>query len=211
MDRSAYDRYWGLDQKHFWRVGRRNFILELIEKHAPPERPDEQLGLDVRIGSLPNEIPVDGPFDVITLLDVIEHVEDDLAALETVRRLLRPGGLLVITVPALMLLWSDFDVANHHYRRYEKDTLVSVIRRSGFVLERVSYFVSLLFPLIAMQRLASRLKPSNPKPEYDVSVPPEPLNRALLGAMTVERALLRKVDMPIGSSLVAICRSPGPS
>jgi len=243
MDRSAYERWWQLE-KHFWRVGRRHILLELIEKHAPAARsgerrrlldiggacsilsqelsrfgdvtmvePDEptamfakeKFGLDVRVGQLPDKMPVEGPFDVITLFDVIEHIEDDNAALGAVRDLLRPGGLLVVTVPALMLLWSDFDVANHHFRRYEKAGLRAVIERSGFEIERLSYFSSLLFPLVAVERGLQRLRGVKPTAEYDVKVPPAPINQAMLGVMEVERVLLRKVDMPIGSSLLAIC------
>lgn len=242
MDRSVYERFWELEQAHFWRVGRRRFLLELIEQHVPPAaqtrrlldvggacsilsqelarfgevtmvEPDEptaafakeQFGLDVRVGRLPDQLPVEGLFDVITLFDVIEHVDDDLAALRAVRELLRPGGLLVVTVPALMMLWSDHDVANHHFRRYEKQQLSSVLERAGFSIERLTYFTSLLFPLVALQRLAGRLRPSKEKPEYDVKVPSAPVNQALLGAMTVERNLMRRFDMPIGSSLVAVC------
>ena len=88
--------------------------LTIVE---PDERrrclPREQLGLDVRIGSA-GEMPVEGPFDAITMFDVIEHIEDDLAALRAARRCSAPAGMLLLTVPALMLLWSDHDVCNHH-------------------------------------------------------------------------------------------------
>jgi SAM-dependent methyltransferase len=242
MDRSAYERWWELE-KHFWRIGRRHILLELIEKHAPrgtnggrrvldiggacsilsqelarfgevtmvePDAPTamfakEKFGLDVRVGHLPNEMPVDGQFDIITLFDVIEHIEDDYAALSAVRELLRPGGLLVLTVPALMLLWSDFDVANHHFRRYEKAGFRAVVERSGFSIERLSYFSSLLFPLVAVERVAQRVRGVKAVAEYEVKVPPRPLNETLLAVMEVERVLLRKMDMPIGSSLFAIC------
>jgi SAM-dependent methyltransferase len=243
MDRSAYTRFWELEQAHFWRVSKRRLLLELIDRHAPPlgERPrrlldvggacsilsqelarfgnvtivepdeptaafaKEQFGLDVRVGQLPDQLPVDGLFDVITLFDVIEHVEDDLAGLRAVRELLRPGGLLVVTVPALMLLWSDHDVANHHFRRYDKRQLSALIERAGFSVDRLTYFTSLLFPFVALQRLAGRLRRPKENPEYDVKTPRAPVNQALRGVMSIERSLLRRIDMPIGSSLVAIC------
>src|SRR4051794_5594519 len=154
MDRTAYDRYFALEKKHFWRIARRELVLELVDKHKPagdalrlldiggactlvsrelqrfgqvtviePDAPTAEfarteLGLDVRVGSLPDAIPVDGLFDVITLLDVIEHIDDDKEALTAVKALLRPSGLLLITVPAVPLLWSDHDVSVHHRRRY---------------------------------------------------------------------------------------------
>lgn len=243
MDPSAYERWFEVEQ-HFWRVGRRQFLIELIGGEPPegaagerprvldiggacsilsqelkqfgdvvmvePDAPTaafarEQFGLDVRVGRLPHELGVEGPFDLITLFDVIEHVEDDLAALETARRLLRPGGKLVVTVPALMMLWGDHDVANHHFRRYEKAELRSVIERAGFRISRLSFFISLLFPLIYAERAVNQLRGINPKAQFDVKVPPKPINRAMLAVMTVERMLMRKLNMPIGSSLVAVC------
>ncbi len=246
MDRSAYSRFWELEQAHFWRVGRRRLLLEFIERHAPPVNgrrrrlldvggacsilsrelgrfgelvvvePDEptaafakhHLGLDVRVGRLPDQLPVEGPFDIITLFDVIEHIENDLEGVRAVRELLRPGGLLVVTVPALMMLWSDHDVANHHFRRYQKRELSAVIEQAGFSVDRLTYFTSLLFPLVALQRFAGRLRRSKGRPEYGVKTPPAPLNQALLGVMAIERNLLRHIDMPIGSSLVAVCARP---
>ncbi len=245
MDRSAYDRWWRLEQKHFWRVGKRELMLELFDRElgswSRPDRrrildiggactiltrelgrfgdvtmvePDEQtaafaretLGLPVHVGRLPDGMPDVGTFDAITMFDVIEHIEDADAAMRKVHDLLREDGVLLLTVPALMLLWSDHDVANHHFRRYHKPELDGLLRRTGFRIDRISYFTSLLFPLIAAQRLAMRARGVKEKAEYNVEVPLAPLNRALYLAMSLERRLLRSVDMPIGSSLVALCR-----
>ncbi|MFY0541186.1 hypothetical protein [Nannocystis pusilla] len=107
-------------------------------------------------------------------------------------------------MPALPILWSDHDVAVHHRRRYTKATLRPVLERAGFRLERLSYHTCLLFPLVFAQRVASRLRGLKAKPEYDVRVPAAPLNQALLTVMEAERRLLRRVDLPIGSSLVAV-------
>lgn len=247
MDRSAYDRYWQLEERHFWRVGRRRMLLELLERHLPaagdgrarrlldvggactlitrelqrfgevtmvePDEPTaafarDELGLDARVGSLPDRMPVEGPFDVITLLDVIEHIDDDRAALRAVRELLRPGGLLLLTVPALPWLWSDHDVSVHHRRRYVRGGLGPLLEESGFAVDRLSYHTSLLFPLVAAQRLAMRARGVKAKAEYQVSVPPAPINAALLGIMDLERRLIRDRELPIGSSLVAVCRRP---
>lgn len=166
-------------------------------------------GLDVRVGHLPDALPVAGPFDLITLLDVFEHIDDDRAAARVVRDLLRPGGVLIASVPALPLLWSDHDVANHHFRRYVRRDFRELLLGAGLVIERLTYFTSLLLPLVAAQRLLSRLRRGIPeRSEYPVRVPPAPLNRALLGVMGLERALLRRLDLPLGSSLIAVCRRP---
>ena len=239
MDRSAYDRLFELERRHFWRIGRRHVILDILERWRPPGalrildvggacslvsqemtrfgevtvvEPDvptarfaaSELGLDVRPGSLPDDMPVSGQFDVVTLFDVLEHIDDEGSAMAAVHQLVRPGGLLVVTVPALPLLWSDHDVSVHHRRRYTQATLRPVIEGAGFRLARLSYHTCLLFPLVFAQRMASRLRGVKARAEYDVKVPAAPLNRTLLAVMELERRLLRRVDLPIGSSLVAV-------
>lgn len=248
MDRSAYDRWFELEDRHFWRVAKRELILELVERHRPAPAPGqplrlldiggactlltrelgrfgeitmvehdeemarfaaETLGLPVRQGSLPDRLPADlgGPFDVITLIDVLEHIDDDVAAARAVLEILRPGGLAVISVPAVPLLWSEHDVSVHHRRRYMARTLRPVLTAAGFAVERLTYHTSLLFPAVLAQRLWSRLRRGlEARAEYPVHAPPAVLNRAFYAVMNLERRLLRRVDMPIGSSLVAICR-----
>ncbi len=247
MDRSAYDRFAELEERHFWRIGRRAVILDLLARWRPEGalrildlggacslvsremqrfgavtvvEPDlesarfarEELGVDARPGSLPDDLPEDltalGPFDVVTLFDVIEHIDDDVAALAAARRVLRPGGLLLLTVPALPLLWSDHDVAVHHRRRYTRASLRRAIEAAGFQVERLSYHTCLLFPLVLAQRLASRARGVRANAEYAVKVPAAPLNRAMGGVMEVERRLLARFDMPIGSSLLAVAHNP---
>lgn len=162
-------------------------------------------------GGLPG-LPVSGPFDVITLLDVLEHLDDDLGGLRELFGHLRPGGLLLLTVPAYQWMWSQHDVVLHHRRRYTLGRLESVVRAAGFEVLRSSYYTSLLLPLMAAQRLASRLgssKSANGRhPEYDVKLPAAPLNAALSAAMRVERGLLRQIRLPAGGAVIALCRRP---
>lgn len=241
MDRTAYDRYFALEESHFWRVARRNLVLELLETHRPGPSPlrlldvggacslipremqrfgevtviepdaatvdfsRRELGLDVRLGSLPDPLPVDGLFDVTTLLDVLEHIDDDVAALRTIHALLRPGGLLLVTVPAVPLLWSSHDVSVHHKRRYLRGDLTRALVAGGFRVDRLSYHTCLLFPLLAAQRIADRVKGIDPNAEYDVKVPAAPLNQAFAAVMRLEHRLFRHTDLPIGSSLFAVC------
>lgn len=248
MERSAYDRWYELDDTHFWRIAKRELVLELVARHKPAGAElrlldiggactllsrelgrfgaitlvehdaemarfaAETLGLEVRQGSLPDGLPADlgGPFDVITLIDVLEHIDDDVAAARAVRGLLRPGGLLIVSVPAVPLLWSEHDVSVHHKRRYMAGTLRPVLAAAGLEVERLTYHTSLLLPAVFAQRMWSRLRRgTGERAEYPVQVPPEPLNRLFYAVMNLERRLLRRVDMPIGSSLVAVCRRGG--
>jgi 2-polyprenyl-3-methyl-5-hydroxy-6-metoxy-1,4-benzoquinol methylase len=165
------------------------------------------LGTDIRQGSLPDALGVEGPFDVISMLDVLEHIEDDRRALEVVRGLLAPGGRLIITVPALPALYSDHDRALHHFRRYTRRSLNEAIEGSGLRAQRMSYWTSLLLPLVAAQRMVSKTRSAlrpNPNPEYSVELPGKTLNWILGAAMTMERHLLRFTRMPLGSSLFAV-------
>lgn len=164
-------------------------------------------GIVVHQGNLPDGLPKLEPAHVITLLDVVEHIDDDLSALRAVAPLLTPDGIVIVTVPALRWLWSDHDVALHHKRRYTKDTLSALFTKAGYRIERLSYYTSLLLPLLAGTRLASQLKPKKPgPPAYDVSVPMQPVNTVLGSVMTAERKLLKRLDMPLGSALFAVVR-----
>ncbi|MEO0073542.1 MAG: class I SAM-dependent methyltransferase [candidate division WOR-3 bacterium] len=241
MERSAYDRFFELEQHHFWRRAKRQLVLEWAENYLPPQ-PDrrildiggacslitkelerfgtvvcleadlatvelarERLGVDIRQGVFPEVVP-EGNFDVITMLDVLEHIADDRKALSGARQLLKPEGLLMITVPALRWLWSGHDLALHHYRRYHRAELVCLLRDTGFRILRVSYYTSLLLPVLAIQRLLSKLRRRTGTPQYDVRVPAKPLNRLFAAVMSAERCLLRRINLPLGSSLVAAAK-----
>lgn len=178
----------------------------VVEPDAPSVEIGRAAGLDIREGALPDRLPVEGPFDLITLFDVLEHVDDDAGAVSAVRRLLSPDGRLVVTVPAVPLLWSDHDVSVHHRRRYLEGTLRSALEGGGFSVDYLTYFTSFLFPVIATQRLLSRARGVRREATYDVSVPAAPINGALRAIMHAERVALRKIRLPIGSSLLAVCR-----
>jgi len=98
-------------------------------------------------------------FDIVTALDVVEHVEADTAALAEIRRVLKPGGILVMSVPAYAFLWSSHDEALHHKRRYTAGMLAPRLKDAGLVTTRMTYLLSVLFPAIALFRLADRLRP----------------------------------------------------
>ena len=164
--------------------------------------------LKIHPGSLPDGIDhIAGPFELICLFDVLEHVESDVAALRVLVSKLAPGGAILLTVPALQFLWSDHDELHHHKRRYSKSSLIESLRGAGLSVEYVSYFNTILFPLALMQRLASRI--AGHDLGDSAAVPPAGVNRLLAGIFAVEAVLLRHVRMPIGLSLCAIAKRTG--
>lgn len=161
-------------------------------------------GLDVRPGALPNDLVVPpGWADVVLLLDVVEHVADEAAALEAARRALAPGGLLMVTVPAYQWLWSGHDVALGHRRRYTARRLAQAVERAGFRVAHRSYFNTLLFPAIALVRLWKRLRGDA---GHDLRRPPEPVNRLLAAVFALERFLVPCYPLPFGTSVLLVAR-----
>ncbi len=140
-------------------------------------------------------------YDLIAVLDVIEHIKDDVTALGAMRDCLTLGGRVLITVPAHAWLWSAHDVVNHHQRRYSKALLRGAIERAGLRVDLMTYFNSLLFPVAAAARFMGRL---TGREDSDDSPPPAPLN-ALFGCIfRLERHLVGRVPMTPGVSLVAL-------
>ena len=140
-------------------------------------------------------------YDLIGAFDVIEHIDDDQAALASIAKRLKKGGKLVITVPAHQWMWSAHDVVNHHKRRYSKKALKALVESSPLRLERIGYFNSLLFPAAIAERLSSRLRG---KDDADLTLPPRPLNAALERVFALERHLVARLPLPPGLSLFAV-------
>jgi SAM-dependent methyltransferase len=164
-------------------------------------------GRDVMQGSI-EEMPfADESLDLALALDVIEHVYDDASALRELHRVLKPGGSLLLTVPALMLLWSQHDMANGHYRRYTEGQLRRRVEEAGFETAFSTYFNTLLFPPVLAARLLWRLRPK--KVASDVAEVAEPVNAMLAGTFSLERHLLGHVRLPIGVSALCYARKPG--
>ena len=163
---------------------------------------EKRLGRKVMSSPLPElaEVP-DRHYHLIGAFDVIEHIEDDRAALASIARKLRPGGKFILTVPAHQWMWSAHDVVNHHKRRYSKRGLKELIDSSPLKLERIGYFNSLLFPLAIAERGASKLRGNE---DADVRLPPAPLNAALEKVFSCERYLVGRLPLPPGLSLFAV-------
>jgi SAM-dependent methyltransferase len=152
----------------------------------------------------------DRRFEAAFFLDVIEHLDDDARALREALRVLAPGGLVIITVPAFMFLWSEHDVVNQHRRRYRRPQLAALLREVGLGVERLTYFNFFLFPLATADRLASRL--AGRRVEAELTVPRPWVNRLMGGTFRSER--WRVADpgrgaFPFGLSLLAVGRKPG--
>jgi SAM-dependent methyltransferase len=163
---------------------------------------EKRLGKPVFSAPLPDLIGVpEGHYDLVAALDVVEHIEDDRAALEGIARLLKPGGKLVATVPAHQWMWSAHDVVNHHQRRYSKSEFRRLVEGSPLKLETIGYFNSLLFPIAVAERLVSKMRG---KEDADLSLPPEPLNQALERVFAAERGLIGRIPLPPGLSLFAV-------
>lgn len=150
------------------------------------------------------------PFDVITLFDVVEHVPDEAGFLRLLSGWLKPGGLLVVTVPAFQWLWSRHDDLNHHQRRYTRGGLVAALTGTGFRVERASYFNFLLFPVVVATRFFERPPRPGTPPEEEVlkHLAIGGLNEPLTRVFSSERHLLRVGDLPWGVSLLAVARRP---
>lgn len=163
-----------------------------------------QRGLDCRPGSLPSDVPLpSGEWDAVCLFDVLEHLDDESAALGACRRLLAAGGLLFVTVPAYSWLWSRHDELLGHRRRYTAPRLRRVVEAAGLLVERVSYFNALLAaPIIAVRLLRRALR----RDGHDLSRPPAPLNRLLAAVFSAEARLLRRRSLPFGVSLLLVAR-----
>jgi SAM-dependent methyltransferase len=138
---------------------------------------------------------------MIGAFDVIEHIKDDAAALASIAERLKPGGKLVMTVPAHQWMWSAHDDLNHHERRYSRRRLKQLVEASPLRLEKIGYFNSFLVPLAVAERVATKLRR---KESANLKLPPPILNRALEGVFAAERHFAGRFPMPPGLSLFAV-------
>lgn len=163
---------------------------------------EKRLGRTVLSSPLPalEGVP-DATYDMVAALDVVEHIPDDKAALEGISRVLKPGGKLLMTVPAHQWMWSAHDVVNHHQRRYSKRDFKRLVNESPLKLESIGYLNSLLFPLALAQRLASKL---TGKEDANLAPPAEPINQVLERVFALERRVIGRIPLPPGLSLFAV-------
>jgi len=153
-------------------------------------------------------LPYEDEFDVVGAFDVLEHVEDDDAMLSEMRRAVKRGGGVLITVPQHRFLWSPVDEVSGHKRRYARREVLAKIRGAGFRVERATSFVSLLLPAMAIERRRLRKHPER----YDAAAelaPGRALSAAMEGVLGLEGAVIRAgVSLPAGGSLLVVGRTP---
>ena len=178
----------------------------LVEPNPVARSILHQKGFSVIEGALPKSLPLpEQSVDLIAMLDVLEHIQDDEETLKTLRPLLTPQGKILLTVPAFQWLWSHHDVYHHHIRRYSRQDLIAVIEKSGYTVEFVSYFNALLFPLVVLARFWTRL--CGERNRSDMKMPPVGLNALLKTIFALERFVLgRAKPLPVGVSLLVVAR-----
>lgn len=164
----------------------------------------------VKPGSLPDNIPFALQYDLILILDVIEHLDDDFSALKALYYKLKPGGYLLITVPAYQFLWSEHDEINHHKRRYRLKGLKEVVKKAGYQIHYESYFNTFLFPLVAIVRTLGKLLPkqNNNQLSSDLVLPSKPVNQFFKWLFASERYFIDRFSLPFGVSILLLARKP---
>lgn len=138
-------------------------------------------------------------YTLIGAFDVLEHIEDDAAAASMLSGLLLPGGILVVSVPAYNFLWSEHDVINHHFRRYTRAGITSLLGSAGFTVQYCTYWNFLLFPLAVIVRLFNKTGEG----AFNL---PRAIDRLLTGLLRAESLIIPALSFPCGSGIVVVAR-----
>lgn len=151
-------------------------------------------------------------FDLVSMLDIVEHVDDDAAVIAEGARCVRPGGALLVAVPAFQFLWGNQDTINHHKKRYRLRELTALVERAGLSIERATYCNTLLFPPIAAVRLLRRLVPAREATavtsDFEMTTPGV-TNDLLAALFALEAIPLRSWNLPFGVTALVVGRKPG--
>ncbi len=163
---------------------------------------EDRLGRKVSGARLPKLAGIKrGHYDLVAALDVVEHIDDDEATIAALAGCLKPGGKLLLTVPAHQWMWSAHDELNHHKRRYSTRSLRKLVQGSPLKLDRIGYFNSFLFPLAVTARLASKLTGRGGE---DDKLPPRAVNALFDRIFAAERHLVGRLPLTPGLSLFAV-------
>jgi SAM-dependent methyltransferase len=199
----------GCGTGYFLDAGRQTWDVWGIDPAAEAVAFCRQRGLEhVSVGSLDRLGDLAFPqFDAVCFFDVLEHLDDDIAALRAAASLLAPGGLVIATVPAYQWLWSSHDTLNHHRRRYTSEQLGNALEHAGFAPIELGYYNSRLFPLALLERAIKRFRPD--KSALLLPIPPRPVNELLCRVLLSEKdRLTRAIPRPFrfGLSVLAVAR-----
>ncbi|MCC6423050.1 MAG: class I SAM-dependent methyltransferase [Phycisphaerales bacterium] len=177
-----------------------------LEADANCVKRAQSKGLNVLQTGLEWNLEPYGQFDLISLCDVIEHVEHEQPAIKAVYDALKPGGILLVTVPALQSLWSSHDVINHHFRRYNRKQLLALFDHRQWDVLKCSYFCSFLLPMIwTFRKLKNfRERNSTTPPTHDNHFGLRWLDAILYAIFRSEAGFLRHVNLPPGSSIILV-------
>ena len=236
MEAAYHEEYAAREGVHWWFLSRRRALETLLEGLPRPGRilalgagPGEEVrwlsrwggvvAVDRHLGSLSRggvcadaaRLPLqDACVGWACAFDVLEHLDDDAVALAGMRRVCRPGGRILLTVPAVPWLWGEHDRVNRHRRRYRAEDLRVLAARAGCRLLRVTHFNAPLLPPAILARLVQRVRRPRPRPVSDLERSgrlPGAVSCLLDAALASERRALRHVDLPVGLSIFA-CLAP---
>lgn len=175
--------------------------VDVIEPYREAHETLQKLGAkEILEDDFPSSIP-DRHYDLVTMFDVLEHIEDDAAAIRAIStKLLKPGGALLLTVPAHQWLWGAHDVINEHFRRYNASQIARLLQNSGLRNIRVSYCMTFLFPLALLRKIYTKL---NRRVATDLAPMHPMLNASFAAIFASEAVLLRRLRLPFGLSVIA--------
>jgi len=163
-------------------------------------------GVQALKGSLPDEVPFEaGSLDIVLMMDVLEHIEDDRGAVEAVWRLLKDSGLFIITVPAHRFLWTSHDELHSHKRRYETCEIRKLFEGLPFDKVLLSQFNTLLSPPIVASRLFAGKRRCRSE-KAGINLLPGPINRLLESIFAAEKHVIPYIPLPFGISIIAVYR-----
>lgn len=145
-------------------------------------------------------------FDLLIAMDMLEHLPDDVAALKEFHRVLKPQGRIIVTVPAYRHLWSEHDIALMHHRRYLRQELASRATSVGFTIEKLSHTMTMLYPIVALQRKLNASRPHQDPPRAAMPILPESANALMTELVCLENLFARRLNFPFGVTILCIAR-----
>lgn len=224
--KNSYENYYReIEERHPWFVARSNLFLSLMPSNKKSSILDFGCGAGIFLKKLYNSGYKDlsgvevsetktnstndcfvitkniqkRKYDVILMMDVLEHIEDDSVILKKIKSHLKPDGILLLSVPAYQFLWSDHDILNMHHRRYNRNSLEKVIKEAKFKTQFMTNWNSTLFPIIAASRLIFR------RANKELSLNNNFVSKIIYIILTYESFLLKKTGLPFGLSIISSC------